>query len=114
VLQRSVIVQGGISLPVQEKKHGKRHGNRQLPNGTLNNGLWASIFIPTFLQYVGSTNRDVWALNQHNIIQALQAIWNEVYKGCNWDSRRKIRHVVEVGRAVHEVVSPLLADDSRT
>jgi hypothetical protein len=49
-------------------------------------------------------NRDVWALNQHNIVQALQAIWNKVYKGSNQDGRKKIRHVVEVGRAVHKVV----------
>ena len=84
--------------------HGKRHGNHQLPNGAHDNGLWALIFIPTFLRYVSGTNRDVWALNQPNIIQALQAIWNEVYKGCNQNSRRKIRHVVEVGGAVHEVV----------
>jgi hypothetical protein len=49
-------------------------------------------------------NRDVWALNQHNIVQALQAIWNEVYKGCDRDGRKKIRHIVAVGGAVHEVV----------
>ena len=49
-------------------------------------------------------NKDVWTFNQHNTIQALQAVWNEVYKGCAEDSRKRIKHLIEAGRAVYNVV----------
>jgi hypothetical protein len=34
----------------------------------------------------------------------LQGIWNEVYKGSVKDGRKKIKHMVEPGGAVHNVV----------
>ena len=49
-------------------------------------------------------NKDVWTFNQRDTIQALQAVWNEVYKGCAEDSRKKIKHLIEVSGAVHNMV----------
>jgi len=82
----------------------KRQGNKQLPNGALDNGRWTVTFVPTFLQYLGATNDDVWTLKLHDTITALQAIWNEIYKGSAQDGREKIKHRVEKHCAVYDVV----------
>ena len=63
-----------------------------------------SVFVPTFLEYVGGMNKDVWTFNQCNTIQALQAVWNKVYKGCANDSRKRIKHLIEASGAVYNVV----------
>lgn len=59
------------------------------------------IFVPTFLRYVGSTQKDVWALNLMETRKVLQGIWNVVYKG---SARKKIKHLVKKGGAVQTVV----------
>ena len=59
------------------------------------------IFVPTFLQYVGSTQKDVWALNPEETRKVLQGIWNVVYKGGAW---KKVKHLVENGDTVQTVV----------
>jgi len=105
--QMSLNIYRGITPPVQVKRT-KRQGNRQLPSGTLDNGRWAVVFVPTFLRYVAATSKDVWTLKLHDTITALQAIWNEIYKGSVQDRRKKIKHLVEKGNAVHDVVCRIL------
>ena len=105
--QMSLNIYRGITPPVQVKRT-KRQGNRQLPSGALDNGRWAVIFVPTFLRYVAATSKDVWTLKLHDTITALQAIWNEIYKGSVQDRRKKIKHLVEKGDAVHDVVCRIL------
>jgi len=39
---------------------------------------------------------------------ALQAIWNKIYKGSVQDQQKKIKHLVEKGNAVHDVVCWIL------
>ena len=99
----SVKIYCDITPPVQVMKT-KQQGNRQLPSGVLNNGRWAVTFVPTFLWYVGATSKDVWSLKLRDTITALQAIWNEVYKGSVQDHRKKIKHLVKERCAVHDVV----------
>ena len=105
--QMSLNIYRGITPPVQVKRT-KRQGNRQLPSGMLDNGRWAVVFVPTFLRYVAATSKDVWTLKLHDTIMALQAIWNEIYKGSVQDRRKKIKHLVEKGDAVHDVVCRIL------
>ena len=62
------------------------------------------MFVPTFLQYVAGTNNDVWTLKLQDAINALQAIWNVVYKGNADKHRVKIMHRVEEDGAIHNVV----------
>ena len=102
--QKSVIICPGITVPAQEKKIFRRQSNKELPNGALDNGRWSATFLPTFFRYVGSTSKDIWALNLQDTITALQAIWNEVYKGSAQDRQSKIKHLVELGGVVHNVV----------
>ena len=102
--QKSLIIRRGITAPAQELKPIKRHGNKELPNGALDNGRWTAIFIPTFLRYIGSTNKDPWTLDVQDTISTLQKIWNEVYKGSTQDRRMKVKHLVEKYDAVYNVV----------
>jgi len=71
-----------------------------------------AIFIPTFLRYIGSTNKDPWMLDVQDTISTLQKIWNEVYKGSTQDHRMKVKHLVEkynaVYNVVHQFAAPLL------
>jgi hypothetical protein len=102
--QRSLDVRPGITVPVHVKKPFKRQSNKGLPDGALNDGRWAMIFVPTFLRYVASTKEDAWTITKRNTILALQAIWNVVYSGCAEDQRMKIKHLVEPYNAVYDVV----------
>lgn len=102
--QKSLNIRRGVVAPVREKKASKRRSNQQLPSGALENGKWAATFVPTFLQYVGCTQKDVWTLKSQETITALQGIWNEVYKGNIQHYQKKIKHLVEPGGAVHCVV----------
>ena len=61
-------------------------------------------FVPTFLQYVAGTNNNVWTLKPQDAVNALQAIWNVVYKGNANKHQVKIMHWVEEDSAVHNVV----------
>ncbi len=78
--------------------------NSTLPDGALNSGRWSSVFIPTFLRYIGGMNKDVWAFKRQDNIHVLQAIWNQVYVGSAKEDRQKIKYLVKVGCTVHEVV----------
>ena len=61
-------------------------------------------FVPTFLRYVSGTDQDVWTLKPQDTITALQAIWNEVYKGSTKDGQKRVKYLVEQGCAVHDMV----------
>ena len=102
--KESLYIRQGITVAVQETKLLKRQGNGQLPRGALEHGRWTNVFVPTFLRYVGGTSKDIWALKLQDAITALQAIWNEVYKGSTKDHQNKLKHLVEPGGAVHDVV----------
>jgi len=75
----------------------------QLPKGVLEHGRWTNTFLPTFLQYVGGSNKDVWTLTLQDTLASLQEIWNVVYKGSP-DGQKKIKHLVQRYDAVHDVV----------
>jgi hypothetical protein len=53
-------------------------------------------------------NKDIWAFKRHDTTQVLQAIWNVVYRGNIKEGRQKIKHLVEAGNAVYEVVWQLV------
>ena len=53
-------------------------------------------------------SKDIWTLKLHDTITALQAIWNEIYKGSVQDRQKKIKHLVEKGDAVHNMVCRIL------
>lgn len=102
--QRSLDVRPGITVPVHVKRPSKRQGNKGLPDGALNDGRWATIFIPTFFRYVASSKEDAWTISKRDTVLALQAIWNVVYSGCAEDQRLKIKHLVQPYDAVYDVV----------
>ena len=55
-----------------------------------------------------TTSKDIWTLKLHDTIMALQAIWNKIYKGSVQDWWKKIKHLVEKGNAVYDVVCQIL------
>ncbi|KAH9013473.1 hypothetical protein EDB85DRAFT_2158167 [Lactarius pseudohatsudake] len=100
--KNSLDIRTGIAGPTQTKKPKKR-GNGELPNGALDSGRWSAVFIPTFLRYVGGMEKDIWAFKRRNTVHVLQAIWNTVYAGSTDRGMPKVKHMVEIGGAVHEV-----------
>ncbi|KAH9021374.1 hypothetical protein EDB84DRAFT_1565350 [Lactarius hengduanensis] len=101
-LQNSLDIRTGIAGPTQTKKPKKR-GNGELPNGALDSGRWSAVFIPTFLRYLGGMEKDIWAFKRRDIVHVLQAIWNTVYAGSTDRGMPKVKHMVEIGGAIHEV-----------
>ncbi|KAM6499161.1 hypothetical protein JOM56_004669 [Amanita muscaria] len=101
----SIQVKPGISTPVKVKKTTQKSGNKELPNGALDNGRWAGVFTPTFLKYLGGINEDVWAMTDRKAARVLQAIWNAVYNHASSNIETKISHMVEQGDAVHKVAT---------
>jgi len=93
--QKSIIICHGITAPAQEKKPVKRLGNKELPNGALDNGRWLAKFILMFLRYISGTKKDAWMLDVQDAIPALQGIWNEVYKGSTQDHQMRVKHLVQ-------------------
>ncbi|KAH8988445.1 hypothetical protein EDB86DRAFT_3081572 [Lactarius hatsudake] len=100
--KKSLDIRTGIASPTRTKKPKKRN-NSELPGGALDSGRWSGVFIPTFLRYLGGMEKDIWAFKQQNAVHVLQAIWNTVYAGSTNGSMSKIKHLVEIGGAVHEV-----------
>ncbi|KAH8994190.1 hypothetical protein EDB92DRAFT_1944016 [Lactarius akahatsu] len=100
--KNSLDIRTGIASPTRTKKPKKR-GNGELPNGALDSGRWSTVFIPTFLRYLGSMEKDIWAFKRHNTVHMLQAIWNTVYAGSTDRGTPRVKHMVEIGGAVHEV-----------
>ncbi|KAH8984070.1 hypothetical protein EDB86DRAFT_3084773 [Lactarius hatsudake] len=100
--KKSLDIRTGIASPTRTKKPKKRN-NSELPGGALDSGRWSGVFIPTFLRYLGGMEKDIWAFKRQNAVHVLQAIWNTVYAGSTNGSMSKIKHLVEIGGAVHEV-----------
>ncbi|KAH9010527.1 hypothetical protein EDB84DRAFT_1583677 [Lactarius hengduanensis] len=100
--KNSLDIRTGIAGPTQTKKPKKR-GNGELPNGALDSGRWSAVFIPTFLRYLGGMEKDIWAFKRRDTVHVLQAIWNTVYAGSTDRGMPKVKHMVEIGGAVHEV-----------
>ncbi|KAH9010634.1 hypothetical protein EDB85DRAFT_1901810 [Lactarius pseudohatsudake] len=103
--KKNLDIRTGIASPNRTKKPKKRTNN-ELPGGALDAGRWSGIFIPTFLRYLGGMEKDIWAFKRKDAVHVLQAVWNTVYAGSTDGSIPKIRHLVEIGGAVHEVVHP--------
>ncbi|KAH9014676.1 hypothetical protein EDB84DRAFT_1277593 [Lactarius hengduanensis] len=101
-LQKNLDIRTGIASPNRTKKPKKRTNN-ELPGGALDAGRWSGIFIPTFLRYLGGMEKDIWAFKRKDAVHVLQAVWNTVYAGSTDGSIPKIKHLVEIGGAVHEV-----------
>lgn len=69
--------------------------NKDLPNGVHDKDRWHKHFIPTFLWWAGR-QQDPWNLPDDDVVDALQEIWDVLYK--------KIPHSVEAKDAVFAVV----------
>ena len=73
--------------------------NANLPPGTHDNSAWCRIFIPTYVQYLGSRGaKDAWSINDKEIISILWKIWDYTYGA-------KIPHKVTADGAVFFIVS---------
>ncbi|KAH9006194.1 hypothetical protein EDB86DRAFT_3070212 [Lactarius hatsudake] len=104
-LEQAAAVLSPLRAPAaaQKNKKPKKQNNSELPGGALDSGRWSGVFIPTFLRYLGGMEKDIWAFKRQNTVHVLQAIWNTVYTGSTNGSMLKIKHLVEIGGAVHEV-----------
>ncbi|KAH9022626.1 hypothetical protein EDB85DRAFT_1895155 [Lactarius pseudohatsudake] len=100
--KKNLDIRTGIASPNRTKKPKKRN-NSELPGGALDAGRWSGVFIPTFLRYLGGVEKDIWAFKRKDAVHVLQAVWNTVYAGSTDGSMSKIKHLVEIGGAVHEV-----------
>ncbi|KAH9021770.1 hypothetical protein EDB85DRAFT_2152145 [Lactarius pseudohatsudake] len=100
--KKNLDIRTGIASPNRTKKPKKRN-NSELPGGALDAGRWSGVFIPTFLRYLGGMEKDIWAFKRKDAVHVLQAVWNTVYAGSTDGSMSKIKHLVEIGGAVHEV-----------
>ncbi|KAH8997212.1 hypothetical protein EDB86DRAFT_3076798 [Lactarius hatsudake] len=89
--KKSLDIRTGIASP---------HSNKETEEAKQQ---WSGVFIPTFLRYLGGMEKDIWAFKRQNAVHVLQAIWNTVYAGSTNGSMSKIKHLVEIGGAVHEV-----------
>ncbi|KAH9013949.1 hypothetical protein EDB85DRAFT_1899439 [Lactarius pseudohatsudake] len=90
----------------QSNKETEEANQQRTPGGALDAGRWSGIFIPTFLRYLGGMEKDIWAFKRKDAVHVLQAVWNTVYAGSTDGSIPKIKHLVEIGGAMHEVVHP--------
>jgi|ERR1700692_3415114 hypothetical protein len=70
--------------------------NKNLPAGAHNKDRWHKHFLPTVFWWVAQ-QKDPWNLADEDVVNALQEIWDVVYKSTP--------HVVEVRDAVFSVVS---------
>jgi hypothetical protein len=100
--QANIKVKAGLSTGPNTKKTARQFSNKDLPKGAQDDGKWASVYIPTFLRYLGGINENVWSLGDGEATRALQSIWNTVYDGR--DGGERIVHVVKRGESVHKIV----------
>jgi hypothetical protein len=89
-----------MTKALRDQPHGKKGrklalGNKDFPSGVHEKDRWQKCFIPTFLDWVGR-QADPWNLPDDKVINALQKIWNVVYK--------RIPYTVEQKDAVCAVV----------
>ena len=72
------------------RKNGRKisSNNKDLLNGVHNKNCWHQKFIPTFLWWVAK-QLDPWSLNDDNVINALQQIWDIVYSNIPYMVKQK-------------------------
>lgn len=76
--------------------------NANLPPGCQDNGAWRRIFLPTYLQYLGSRDaKDPWNLEDHETVSVLQKIWDYTYG-------QKVPHKITVNGPVFSIVRILI------
>ena len=76
-----------------------KYMNADLPPGCQDNGVWHCVFIPTFLQYLGSRDsKDAWSMVDEETVPVLQKIWDYTYGA-------KILHKIVIHGAVFSLVS---------
>jgi len=85
---------------LRDQPHGKKGrklalSNKDLPDGVHKKDRWHQTFIPTFLLWVGQ-QADPWNIPDDKVVDALQKIWDVVYKN--------IPYIVEQKDAVCAVV----------
>ena len=78
----------------------EKYTNAHLPPGCQDNGAWRRLFIPTYLQYLGSrdTDNDAWTVNDGEGVSIQQHIWNFIYGD-------KVPHIITVQGPVFALVS---------
>jgi len=63
-------------------------GNKDLPDGVHKDDRWHKHFIPTFFLWLGR-QADPWNVPDDEIVNALQKIWNVVYKKIPYKVKQK-------------------------
>jgi hypothetical protein len=63
-------------------------GNKDLPNGVHKEDCWHKHFIPTFLLWLGK-QANPWNVLDDEVVNALQKIWNVVYKKIPYKVKQK-------------------------
>src|ERR1700720_1984943 len=63
-------------------------GNKDLPNGIHKEDRWRKHFIPTFLLWLG-WQANSWNVPDDEVVNALQKIWNVVYKKIPYKVKQK-------------------------
>ncbi|KAH9011303.1 hypothetical protein EDB85DRAFT_2160104 [Lactarius pseudohatsudake] len=87
-------------------KKPKKRGNGELPNGALDSGRWSAVFIPTFLRYLGGMERTSGPLNGATPCTCYKRFGTQFTQEVPNRGMPKVKHMVEIGGAVHEVVRP--------
>jgi hypothetical protein len=86
--------------------HKEKFTNASLPLGCHDNAAWRRIFIPTYLQYLGSRSaKDAWSIDDDEIILILQKIWDHTYGA-------KVTQKITTDGAVFFIVSTLPSEPS--
>jgi hypothetical protein len=99
--QALVKVEHMTSLPKRVIGRKEKFTNASLPSGCHDNAAWRRIFIPTYLQYLGSRDvKDAWSINDDEISLTLQKIWDYTYGA-------KVRQRIATDGAVFFIVSTL-------
>ena len=62
--------------------------NKNLPNGVHDRDHWHKHFIPTFLWWVRK-QPDPWNLADDDIVDALQQVWNVLYKNIPYKVKQR-------------------------
>ncbi|KAI0704809.1 hypothetical protein C8Q76DRAFT_183715 [Earliella scabrosa] len=87
-----------LESPSSSKSHmSTRWKSADLPHGAHHGNLWKGTFLrATLLEYLGRMD-DPWTVSDHDFVNILQEIWNEVY------GARLEAHEVQVGGCVHHI-----------
>jgi hypothetical protein len=91
--------------PVHRKAHAphprRTFKNGDLPSGCRTNDAWRRAFIPTYLWWV-ATQEDPWALDDEKALDAMQTIWDVIYK-------KTVPYTITLNDPVFFVSQPILS-----